>query len=158
MGDDLKKAVMNGYSASKSSQPRSSWPIFSWVALANLGGTLADGQQREGWGLPRPTRLTGREPPKGPKQKLMYPKLKSKSGGGGQGQAETPILVILGNPPYNGFAGMAVDEERELSNHINPPNEPNPARARAQRSLVRFYRMAERRIIERRGQGIMCFI
>ena len=25
---------------------------------------------------------------------------------------ETPILVILGNPPYNGFAGMAVDEER----------------------------------------------
>ena len=28
---------------------------------------------------------------------------------------DTPILVILGNPPYNGFAGMAVDEERELS-------------------------------------------
>ena len=28
---------------------------------------------------------------------------------------ETPVLVILGNPPYNGFAGMAVDEERELS-------------------------------------------
>ena len=25
------------------------------------------------------------------------------------------MLVILGNPPYNGFAGMAVDEERELS-------------------------------------------
>ena len=25
-----------------------------------------------------------------------------------------PILVILGNPPYNGFAGIAVDEERDL--------------------------------------------
>ena len=25
------------------------------------------------------------------------------------------MLVILGNPPYNGYAGMAVDEERELS-------------------------------------------
>ena len=28
---------------------------------------------------------------------------------------DTPILVILGNPPYNGFAGMAVDEERTLT-------------------------------------------
>ena len=25
------------------------------------------------------------------------------------------MLVILGNPPYDGFAGMAVDEERDLS-------------------------------------------
>ena len=24
---------------------------------------------------------------------------------------ERPILVVLGNPPYNGFAGVAVDEE-----------------------------------------------
>ena len=26
------------------------------------------------------------------------------------------ILVILGNPPYNGYAGVALEEERELSN------------------------------------------
>ena len=29
---------------------------------------------------------------------------------------DTPILVILGNPPYDGFADVAVgDEERKLS-------------------------------------------
>jgi hypothetical protein len=28
---------------------------------------------------------------------------------------EAPILIILGNPPYNGFAGMAVTEERAHS-------------------------------------------
>ena len=28
---------------------------------------------------------------------------------------ETPILVILGSPPYNGYPGVAVDEERELA-------------------------------------------
>src|SRR5437763_1531433 len=26
------------------------------------------------------------------------------------------IIVILGNPPYNDFAGLAVEEERDLSN------------------------------------------
>ena len=25
------------------------------------------------------------------------------------------ILVVIGNPPYNGFAGVGVDEERLLS-------------------------------------------
>ena len=25
------------------------------------------------------------------------------------------VMVVLGNPPYNGFAGVAVDEERGLS-------------------------------------------
>ena len=28
---------------------------------------------------------------------------------------DAPILVILGNPPYNGFAGVAIAEERDLS-------------------------------------------
>ena len=33
---------------------------------------------------------------------------------GARVKQNTPILVILGNPPYNGFAGMAVDEERHF--------------------------------------------
>ena len=40
----------------------------------------------------------------------------------------TPILVIIGNPPYNGFAGMAVDEERELSQAYRATKAARPAR------------------------------
>ena len=48
---------------------------------------------------------------------------------------ETPILVILGNPPYNGFAGMAVDEERELSEAYRTPSGYAGPRVRTERSL-----------------------
>ena len=27
---------------------------------------------------------------------------------------DTPILVVIGNPPYNGFAGVSPEEERGL--------------------------------------------
>ena len=45
-----------------------------------------------------------------------WPSLNWRKNANGQGgvKLDTPILVILGNPPYNGFAGMAVDEEQEL--------------------------------------------
>ena len=46
---------------------------------------------------------------------LPFPELEEERKHAGRVKRETPILVILGNPPYNGFAGMAVDEERELS-------------------------------------------
>ena len=41
-----------------------------------------------------------------------------------------PILVILGNPPYNGFAGLAVDEERDLTNAYRTTRRAPPRRAR----------------------------
>ncbi len=46
---------------------------------------------------------------------LPFPELEEERDRAERVKQETPILVILGNPPYNGFAGMAVDEERELS-------------------------------------------
>ena len=57
--------------------------------------------------------LTGWEPR--PTKPLPFPELEEERDRAEQVKQETPILVILGNPPYNGFAGMAVDEERELS-------------------------------------------
>ena len=72
---------------------------------------------------------------------------------------ETPILVILGNPPYNGFAGMAVDEERELSEAYRTPKRVRRPEGQGLNDLyVRFFRMAERRIAERTGRGVVCFI
>ena len=60
------------------------------------------------------------------------------------------MLVILGNPPYNGFAGMAVEEERELFDGLS--GQPEQVRKPEGQGLndlyVRFFRMAERRIVE----------
>ena len=72
---------------------------------------------------------------------------------------DTPVLVILGNPPYNGFAGMAVDEERELSEAYRTVREVRKPEGQGLNDLyVRFFRMAERRIAEKTGRGVVCFI
>ena len=72
---------------------------------------------------------------------------------------ETPVLVILGNPPYDGFAGMAVDEERELSEAYRTTKQVRRPEGRGLNDpYVRFFRMAERRIAEKTGQGVVCFI
>ena len=73
---------------------------------------------------------------------------------------EERILVILGNPPYNGYAGVAVAEERDLSNaYRTTERAPAPQGQGLNDLYVRFFRMAERRIVEMNGrQGVVCFI
>ena len=67
--------------------------------------------------------------------------------------------MILGNPPYNGFAGMAVDEERELSEAYRTTRHVRRPEGQGLNDLyVRFFRMAERRIAEKTGRGVVCFI
>lgn len=71
----------------------------------------------------------------------------------------TKILVVLGNPPYNGFAGVAVEEERELTSaYKTTKRAPAPQGQGLNDLYVRFYRMAEHRIAEMTGKGIICFI
>ena len=58
-------------------------------------------------------------------------------------------MVILGNPPYNGFAGVAVAEERTLSEAYRTTKKAPPPQGQGLNDLyVRFFRMAERRIVE----------
>src|SRR5260370_17932818 len=73
------------------------------------------------------------------------------------------ILVVLGTPPYNGFAGVAVAEEGDLCNAYRwKPGDPEDLKPQGQGLndlYVRFFRMAERCIVERGlRQGIVCFI
>ena len=69
------------------------------------------------------------------------------------------VLVVLGNPPYNGFAGIAVDEERDLLEaYRTTTNVKKPEGQGLNDLYVRFFRMAERRIAEMTGRGIVCFI
>ena len=68
-------------------------------------------------------------------------------------------MVILGNPPYDGYAGMAVDEDRELSTAYRKTQLVREPEGQGLNDLYgRFFRMAERRITEKTGQGVVCFI
>ena len=90
---------------------------------------------------------------------LPYPELEEERKRAGRVKRDTPILVILGNPPYNGFAGMAVNEERALSDAYRTTKRVRPPEGQGLNDLyVRFFRMAERRIAERTGRGVVCFI
>ena len=67
--------------------------------------------------------------------------------------------MILGNPPYNGFAGrMAMDEELALSEAYRTTNRVRRPKGHGLNDLyVRFFRIAERRIAQT-GRGVVCFI
>ena len=67
-----------------------------------------DGNERAGVFLTNA--LTGWEPRT--QKPLPFPELEEERDRAERVKQDTPVLVILGNPPYNGFAGMAVDEER----------------------------------------------
>ena len=101
--------------------------------------------------------LTGWEPTV--QKPLPFPELEEERDRAERVKQEKPILVILGNPPYNGFAGMAVDEERELSQAYRTTRRVRRPEGQGLNDLyVRFFRMAERRIVEKTGQGVVCFI
>ena len=101
--------------------------------------------------------LTGWEPTV--QKPLPFPELEQERERAERVKQDTPVLVILGNPPYNGFAGVAVDEERELSEAYRTTRQVRRPEGQGLNDLyVRFFRMAERRIAEKTGQGVVCFI
>ena len=124
------------------------------LALDGLGAPLA---KEERAGVFLTNALTGWEPKTN--KPLPFPELEEERDRAERVKQETPVLVILGNPPYNGFAGMAVDEERELSSAYRTPWRVRKPEGQGLNDLyVRFFRMAERRIVEKTGRGVVCFI
>ncbi len=126
------------------------------LTMQDLDAPLADdGTERAGVFLTNA--LTGWEPRA--TKPLPFPELEEERDRAERVKQDTPILVILGNPPYNGFAGMAVEEERELSDAYRTTRRVRRPEGQGLNDLyVRFFRMAERRIAEKTGQGIVCFI
>ena len=126
------------------------------LTMQELDAPLSeDGDERAGVFLTNA--LTGWEP--AVQKPLPFPELEQERERAERVKQETPVLVILGNPPYNGFAGMAVDEERELSQAYRTTKQVRRPEGQGLNDLyVRFFRMAERRIAEKTGQGVVCFI
>jgi hypothetical protein len=160
VGDDLKHAAMErvfGFEILPA--PFVVAHLQMGLLLQNLGAPLAD-ERSERAGVYLTSALTGWEPPDGPKQRLMYPELEEERDAAEKVKRETPILVILGNPPYNGFAGVSPTEEGGLVEpyKVGLNTEWGIKKFNLDDLYVRFFRLAERRIAETTGKGVVCFI
>ena len=158
VGFDLKKAAINRvFGFELLTAPFVVAHLQLGLLLQNLGVPLVDEKERVGVYLTNA--LTGWESPQELKQMLLFPELEEERDAAEKVKREKPILVILGNPPYYGFAGVAVGEERDLSNaYRTTVKAPAPEGQGLNELYVRFFRMAERRIVEQTGKGIICFI
>ncbi len=111
--------------------------------------------------------LTGWVPERHP-QSVIFAEFEREREDSEQIKQQGTILVILGNPPYNGYAGIAaIEEERDLAKCYKQPtpNLPEPEGNGLNDLYVRFFRVAERRITgdarvsgNATGTGIVCFI
>jgi predicted helicase len=127
------------------------------VLLREVGAGLTQSERCEVY---LTNALTGWEPPKKPKTAILFPDLQEESERASRVKQKAPILVVLGNPPYNRFAGVAEDEEADL---IEPYKtglfEEWGVRKQLLDDLyIRFFRLAEKRIAEDGGRGIVCYI
>lgn len=125
--------------------------------------------------------LTGWEPPSDPKKKITQyedpkqlkgkvekilenliaagmPELAEEMKASREVKREKKILVVLGNPPYNAFAGTSPDEEGGL---VEPYKQDLSEWGITKNYLddlyVRFFRIAERRIVKS-NKGVVSYI
>ena len=129
------------------------------LTLQDLDASLAD-DETERAGVFLTNALTGWEPTDREKQVVAFPELEQERDRANQVKRDRPILVILGNPRLTtAFAGMAVDEERVLSDAYRVTKRVRRPEGQGLNDLyVRFFRMAERRIADKTGRGVVCFI
>jgi Type ISP C-terminal specificity domain/N-6 DNA Methylase len=106
--------------------------------------------------------LTGWVPARHPQSTFGFPAFTAERDAAEAVKQADTILVILGNPPYNGYAGIArIEEERDLSDSYRGQVEglPAPNGQGLNELFVRFFRVAERRITQnRRHRGIFSYI
>lgn len=110
----------------------------------------------------------------GPEQiKLNFPELKAEHEAARSVKHDARIIVILGNPPYNRFAGAAIQEEADLVDHYKGIRRDEKGKQLGQSELftrwgvrkqllddfyIRFIRLAEKRIGEVAEYGVVSFI
>jgi len=104
--------------------------------------------------------LTGWDPPEGPKQHLLFPELEEERDAAEEVKRFKPVLVVLGNPPYNAFAGVSPEEEQGLVEPYKQGliSEWGIKKFNLDDLYVRFFRLAERRIAWKTGRGVVCYI
>jgi len=134
------------------------------LMLHRLGVPLA-AKSSERVGVYLTNALTGWEPPKGVKKTLSFPELGQERDAAERVKRDARVLVVIGNPPYNAFAGVSPDEEQGLvepyKKGLNTPVDKGGwgiKKFNLDDLYVRFFRLAERRIAEMTGRGVVSFI
>lgn len=127
------------------------------LLLRKLGVALHDEERA---GIYLTNALTGWEPLKDPKVALPFPEFSQERDAADHVKQTQKILVVLGNPPYNGYSGVALGEEQDL---IAPYKEGLVSKWKIKKFnldelYVRFFRLAERRIAEHGGRGVVSYI
>jgi Type ISP C-terminal specificity domain/N-6 DNA Methylase len=126
------------------------------LALDTIGAPLGDGERARVY---LTNALTGWVE-SGQHPRLPFPEFEEERDAAEEVKRAQPILVVLGNPPYNGFAGVSEQE----NGHLVEPYKAGLAETwditknNLDDLYVRFFRVAERRIAEQTGKGIVCFI
>lgn len=129
------------------------------LLLQNLGAPLSD-RYNERVGIYLTNALTGWQPGKGSPVSQAFPEFVAERDAAAKVKRDAPILVVLGNPPYNSFAGVSPVEEMGL---VEPYKERLISKWGIKKFnlddlYVRFFRLAERRIAEMTGRGVVSFI
>ncbi|HLY22031.1 MAG TPA: type ISP restriction/modification enzyme [bacterium] len=110
----------------------------------------------------------------GPDQlKLNFPELQDEHDAASHVKRDAKIIVVLGNPPYNRFAGVPLEEEADLVDYYKGITRNNAGKQIGQTLLysrwgvrkhllddlyIRFFRLADIRIGENAEFGIVSFI
>ncbi len=147
--------------------------------LAKAGAALADTERA---GVYLTNTLTGWEPPDEAIKKrlqqlqLNFPELREERDAADAVKRSRRILVVLGNPPYNAYAGTAAEEEGGLVETYKGIYADDQGKRRYRLNdpvarggwgikkfnldelYVRFFRIAERCIAEFSGAGVVCYI
>lgn len=129
------------------------------LLLQSYGASGEDQPETRRVGVYLTNALTGWGPPPDEQKTLAFPELQAEHDAAERVKRADSILVVLGNPPYNGYPGAAIDEERDLVEaYRTTKRAPKPQGQGLNDLYVRFFRMAERRIVEMTGKGVVCFI
>jgi len=162
VANDLKKAVMErvfGFEILPA--PFVIAHLQLGLELETLGAPLSDRcDPPERAGVYLTNALTGWEPPKEKPKQIAFPGFADERDAAGKVKQEKPILVILGNPPYNAFAGVSPEQEDGL---VEPYKKGLISEWRIKKFnlddlYIRFFRLAEKRIAEHGGRGVVSFI
>ena len=131
------------------------------LELETLGAPLSDrADPPERAGVYLTNALTGWEPPREKPRQIAFPGFDDERDAAGQVKHRKPILVILGNPPYNAFAGLSPEEENGLVEPYKQGlvSEWGIKKFNLDDLYIRFFRLAEKRIAEHGGRGVVSFI
>ena len=88
---------------------------------------------------------------------IVIPDLAEERVAAGKVKRKEPVLVVIGNPPYNAYAGTSPDEEGDLIKPYTEGLRKIVGASNLHDLYVRFFRIAERRIVKN-GRGIVSYI